>query len=66
MLAVSAMLQHCRLEAYAAAFEEAGYDDIDYIQVLDGPQMGELIESVGMKPGHASKFRSFLNGELRS
>ena len=39
---------------------------IDYIQVLDGPQVGELIESVGMKPGHASKFRSFLNGELRS
>ena len=34
--------------------------------VLDEAQVGELIESVGMKPGHAAKLRSFLNGELSS
>ena len=64
MAAVGAMLQSFRLEQYAAAFDEAGYDDVGYIRILKDDALSELVETVGMKPGHAAKFRAFLSGEL--
>ena len=35
MAAVRALLGHCRLEQYGAAFEEEGYDDLEFLLSLD-------------------------------
>ena len=40
-------------------------DDVDYLLVMDEAQIGRLVEDVGMKPGHAMKFKSFLGHAQR-
>ena len=57
MAAVSALLGRCRLEQYSAAFEEEGYDDLEFLLSLDQAGMAELAQNVGMKTGHVARLR---------
>lgn len=57
---VLTMLQALRLEQYAAAFDEGGYDDLDYMMQLGEAGLTKLCAEVKMKPGHANKFLDFL------
>ena len=52
---VKAMLTQLRLEQYAAAFDEMGYDDLSYLQSLTPGEIAEVAANVAMKPGHAQK-----------
>lgn len=63
MAAVRDMLQRFNLSAYECAFEEQGYDDYDYLIMVDHACFEELVGHVGMKPGHAQKFRHYLRAE---
>ena len=49
-------------DAYAAAFDEAGYDDMPWLRTLDEEHLRKLVtsEDVGMRPGHAEKFVAYL------
>ena len=64
MEAVRRMLTALRLEAYADAFEDAGFDDLAYIASLDAHKVEEIAEMVKMKPGHRQKFISLLPNYL--
>ena len=56
MDAVREMLVGCRLEQYADAFDEQGYDDLPYLLELDEDGLREVASTLQMKPGHAAKF----------
>ena len=61
--AVVEALRRLRLEQYAHAFEEQGFDDLEYLQQLvcdGGEQFQRLVDSVQLKKGHAAKLRSWL------
>lgn len=60
MEAVVQALASLRLERYARAFEELGWDDLEHMRTLDDEEIRGLVNDVGMKPGHASKFNQFL------
>ena len=60
MGAVTELLERFRLSQYADAFDDAGYDDLQYLLVLNADQINHLVSDVGMKPGHACKFRDYL------
>ena len=36
-----------------------------YLMQIRGEQLEQLVRDVGMKPGHAMKFKAFLAGEQR-
>ena len=63
MVGVRALLEKMRLEAYADAFDEAGYDDAEFVLALDGDtengQLAQMMNDVGMKLGHKNKFFKF-------
>lgn len=65
MAAVAEMLRSFRLDMYADAFDAQGYDDLDYLRVMSASQQTELLDAVGMKPGHRAKFQAILSGELQ-
>ena len=65
MAEVREMLERFRLGTYAANFDEAGYDDRDFILQMNAEHLDTLVRDVGMKPGHALKFRDFLAQERR-
>jgi hypothetical protein len=65
MTEVREMLERFRLGMYAASFDEAGYDDRDFILQMSAEHLDALVCDVGMKPGHALKFRDFLAQERR-
>jgi hypothetical protein len=53
---VHKLLIHLNLQRYASAFDEAGYDDADFLlHHLDEDGVHKLAKTVGMKPGHAHK-----------
>jgi hypothetical protein len=60
MAAVRASLVEMRLESYASALEDHGWDDLEYLATLDDERRREIGISVGMKPGHAAKFAARL------
>ena len=60
---VRTLLQRFRLEQYAEAFDQKGYDDVDFLSRMDGARLETLIADVGMKPGHAAKYRHALELE---
>ena len=66
MAEVRDMLERFRLSMYADKFDEQGYDDRDYLLTMEAAQIDGLITDVGMKPGHAVKFRDFLALERRA
>lgn len=63
---VRMLLRRWRLEAYTEAFEQKGYDDVDFLKRMDEPRLAALIADVGMKPGHAAKYRQALELDSRS
>ena len=57
----------------AAAFEAAGYDDLEYLCLVAGlpdeerdRRIDNIAQSVQLKPGHKNKFRSMLPGVVAS
>ena len=60
MAAVRLALEALRLEIYADAFEEAGYDDLAFIQSMGQDDLKTLGEVVQMKPGHFHKLCDWL------
>ena len=61
MAAVRALLERIRLEEYADAFEEAGYDDVEYLLTLNATSLREVAAEVGMtKRGHVWKLCDYL------
>ena len=65
MAEVREMLERFRLGMYTTNFDEAGYDDRDFILQMNAEHLDALVRDVGMKPGHALKFRDFLAQERR-
>ena len=65
MAAVAEMLRSFRLDMYADAFDAQGYDDLDYLRVMSAAQQAQLLNAIGMKPGHRAKFQAILSGELQ-
>jgi hypothetical protein len=64
MASLLGILQGLKLEAYAATFEENGYDDADLIcNNMSAEDTDDMIASVFTKPGHALKFRNFLRNK---
>ena len=61
--AVAEALARIGLQAYAAAFDAEGYDDIAYLRGLDAAERAEVATETDMKPGHAGRFVKFGFGE---
>ena len=49
-----------RLEQYAEALEELGYDDLNYLSMLGPDKLRQIGTEAGMKLGHAAKFADML------
>ena len=60
MAAVRLALEALHLEVCAHAFEEAGFDDLDYIRSMGPDDLKTLGEEVRMRPGHFHKLCDFL------
>ena len=56
MEGVRAFLDAIRLDEYAEAFEEQGYDDLPWLSRLEDDLLRQICDSLGMKPGHSMKF----------
>ena len=59
MAAVAAALAQINLQAYAAAFDAEGYDDIAFLRGMDAAERADVAKETGMKPGHAGRFVKF-------
>merc|ERR1712216_142815 len=58
---VRSVLKSYKLDQYAEAFEEQGYDDIPFLRSMSEDElMAVLREQIGMKPGHAMRFAMWL------
>ena len=59
---VAALLSAVRLDSYADAFMEQGYDDFDFLLSIaaDACLLAELARHVGFKPGHKARFECEL------
>ena len=69
MAGVRQLLEESRLGAYAAAFEEMGYDDVGFLMRLANdsarPERLQMMnEHVGFKPGHAMRFLDTVGKHL--
>ena len=58
---VASTLSSWLLGQYAEAFEEQGYDDLDYLKTLSTEKLMTLANDVAMKPGHAGKFALYMS-----
>ena len=58
---VRQLLSELKLEKYASAFIENGYDDADFLKQLSADDARRVAEAVGMMPGHAHKFVISVN-----
>ena len=58
---VRQLLLKLNLVRYAGGFEAAGYDDADFLLLrLSVDEAQRVVQTVGMKPGHAHKFVHFV------
>ncbi|EOD41376.1 hypothetical protein EMIHUDRAFT_199717 [Emiliania huxleyi CCMP1516] len=57
--AAVAFARAINLQAYAAAFDAEGYDDISFLRGLDAAERADVAKETGMKPGHAGRFVKF-------
>lgn len=55
---VRQVLAGMRLEQYAGAFADQGYDDLEYLLTLGQDRLDEVADAIGMKPGHRMKFKT--------
>ena len=62
--AVAAALARIGLQAYVAAFDAEGYDDIEYLRGLDAAERAEVATETDMKPGHAGRWGKYGFGEI--
>jgi hypothetical protein len=63
MTAVRHLLRDYRLEGYGDAFDEFGFDDLEFLRTLAPATLASTLEEhVGMKPGHAAKFVAYFLG----
>ena len=53
---VGQLLRNLGLEQLKVAFDEAGYDDTEFLLQLSTEDAGGVAQVVGMKPGHAHAF----------
>ena len=53
---MEAFLGVCQLSRYAAALEDAGYDDVEFLQTRSEDQLLAIAQLVKMPIGHAQKF----------
>ena len=60
MEAVTKTLTEWRLESYAPKFDELGYDDLIWLQMMGAERLREVSQAVGMKTGHAAKFLTYM------
>eukprot|EP00466_Bigelowiella_natans_P018301 jgi/Bigna1/139796/aug1.52_g14504 len=58
---VGSLLGMCNLTRYSPAFEECGYDDVDFIVSADPDEWTELVGHTRMKPGHAAKLKRAIS-----
>ncbi|EOD08038.1 hypothetical protein EMIHUDRAFT_125016 [Emiliania huxleyi CCMP1516] len=56
MPAVAAALARIGLQAYVAAFDTEGYDDLEFLRGMDAVERADVAKAIGMRPGHAGKF----------
>ena len=54
---IRSWLRRCKLEAYAQALEDDGYDDLQHITGLDEQEIDKVLEEIGMKKGHRRTFK---------
>ena len=54
---IRSWLRRFKLEAYAEALEDDGYDDLQHITGLDEQEIDEVLEEIGMKKGHRRTFK---------
>ena len=57
---VGSLLRSFRLEMYVQAFDDEGYDDLDYLRELPAAALRSVAADCGMKPGHAAKFVTWM------
>ncbi len=60
---VAQMLERFKLANYVEVFDDQGYDDLEFMLRMRPEQVEQLIADVGMKPGHAAKFKLYLETE---
>ena len=64
MDAIRKLLRAYRLEQYADAFDEQGYDDLPYLRELDEESLRKVVkDQIGMKPGHMERFIKWFHGK---
>lgn len=54
---IRSWLRRFKLEAYAQALADDGYDDLQHITGLDEQEIDEVLEEIGMKKGHRRTFK---------
>ena len=65
MASVAALLELWRIGEYRDAFDDQGYDDLDFILRLDAEGLDDLTSAVGMKAGHARKFSEWVQSNQK-
>ena len=65
MEAMLSLLEWFRLGDYADKFDDEGYDDVGFLYNMTDAQVDTMLEHVGMKIGHAVKFRHHLGDTHR-
>ena len=54
---IRSWLRRFKLEAYAEALEDDGYDDLQHLTGLDEQEIDEVLEEIEMKKGHRRTFK---------
>ena len=55
-MGMPAFLQRARLESYADALLEQGWDDVAFLRMMSSDALSTVADDVGMKPGHKARF----------
>jgi len=59
------LLEKCRCDNYAEAFENAGHDDAAKILEASEEERHDIAKSIGMKPGHIARLKHTINTILQ-
>eukprot|EP00466_Bigelowiella_natans_P002508 jgi/Bigna1/92953/estExt_fgenesh1_pm.C_1120001 len=51
------LLERCKCQDYAEAFEKAGHHDATKIFKASKEERDAIAKSIGMKPGHIARFK---------
>jgi hypothetical protein len=64
MAGVRAALKALHLSNYTAAFEDAGYDDLDFLLALSPARRAELAKAAGMSELDCTRFADWLHSSV--